>query len=148
MRVGRRSIKVIFNEIGFSNDDDNSLACFNNLSSKRLVEFGVRLGSIDEESTDVGFFNRGKGTESREFFDANFTFTRFAQAGSIKDFNGATVIFDFDTVDIAGSSLTGADEGLLFLAKGIEKARFADVRATDESEFEGVIGMIGVCGGF
>ena len=44
--------------------------------------------------------------------------------------------------------MAGADEGLLFLAKGIEKARFADVRATDESEFEGVIGMIGVCGGF
>ena len=50
------------------------------------------------------------------------------------------MIFDLDAINVAGSSLTRADKGLLFLAEGVEEAGFADVGAADEGDFEEIVG--------
>ena len=73
------------------------------------------FGRVDEQGANISFFNGGEGAEGGEFFDADFTLAGFAQTGGVEDFEGAAMIFDFDAIDIAGSSLTRADEGLLFL---------------------------------
>lgn len=51
----------VIDKVGFGEDDDDSLAGFDDLSGEGLVELGMWLGSIDEESADVGFFDGSKG---------------------------------------------------------------------------------------
>lgn len=74
------------------------------------------FSSVHEEGANVGFFDGGEGADGGELFNTDFAFAGFAQAGSVEDFESAAVEADFDTIDVARSSLTGADEGLLFLA--------------------------------
>ena len=126
----------VVDEVGFGENDDNSLAGVNDLASEGLVEFGMGLGCVDKEGANIGFFNGGESAEGGEFFDADFAFAGFAKAGGVENFEGAVVEANFDAVDIAGSSLAGADERLLFLAEGVKKTGFADVWATDEGNLK------------
>ncbi len=93
------------------------------------------LGGIDEEGADIGFFDGSEGAEGGEFLDADFAFAGFAETGGIKDFKSAIMVANFDAVNITGSSLARADEGLLLLTEGVEEAGFADVGSTDEGDF-------------
>lgn len=68
----------IINEVSFRQDDDNSLAGFDNLAGESLVEFRMIFRGVDEKGTDVGFFNGGESANGGEFFDANFTFAGLA----------------------------------------------------------------------
>lgn len=129
----------VVDEISFCEDDDNSLAGVDDLAGERLVEFGMGFGRIDEEGADVGFLDGGEGAKGGKFLDANFAFTGLAEAGCVEDFEGAIMEADFDAVDVTGGSLTRADESLLFLTEGVEKAGFADVGATDEGDFEWIL---------
>lgn len=124
----------VVDEIGLRQDDDNSLASFDDLAGERLVELRMGLGRVDEEGADIGLFDRGESAKGGEFLDANFALARLAEASSVKNFKSAAMEADFDAVDIAGSALTRGDEGLLFLAEGVEEAAFADVRAADKGE--------------
>lgn len=110
----------IVDEVGLSQDDDNSLAGFDDLAGESLVELRMVFRGVDEKGADVGFFNGGESANGGEFFDANFTFARFTQAGSVEDLESTAVEFYLDAIDVAGSSLARADEGLLFLAEGVE----------------------------
>ena len=76
----------VFDKVGFGEDDDNSLAGFDDFASERLVEFAVGFGGVDEEGANVGLFNGGEGADGGEFFDADFAFARFSETGSVKDF--------------------------------------------------------------
>lgn len=129
----------IIDEISFREDDDDPLAGVDDLTSERLVEFGMRFGRIDEESTDVGLLDGGEGAKGGKFLNANFAFAGFAEAGGVENFESAIMKADFDAVDVAGSSLTRADESLLFLPEGVEEAGFADVWAADEGDFERIL---------
>lgn len=95
----------------------------------------MRFGRVDEKGADIGFLDGGEGAKSGKLFDADFAPSGLAEAGGVKDFEGAAVETDFDAIDVAGRALARADEGLLFLTKSVEEAGFADVRATDESDF-------------
>lgn len=134
----------VVDEVSFREDDDNSLASVDDLAGERLVEFGMRFGRIDEESADVGLLDGGEGAEGGKFLDANFAFAGFAETSSVENFESAIMKADFDAVDVAGSSLTRADESLLFLAEGVEEAGFADVGAADESDFERILVRLGL----
>ncbi len=126
-------IGAFSNEVGLGEDNDNSLSGFDDLAGEGLVEFGMRFGGVDEEGADVGFFDCGEGAEGGEFFDADFAFAGLTEASGVEDFDSAAVEFNFDAVNIAGSSLAGADDGLLFAAEGVEETGFADVGSADES---------------
>ncbi len=125
----------VIDEVGLRQDDDNSLAGVDDLASERLVEFGMGFGRVDEEGTDIGFFDSGEGAEGGELFDANFAFARFAESGGVEDFERAIMKTYFDAVDVASRSLARADESLLFLAEGVEKAGLTNIWATDEGDF-------------
>lgn len=129
----------VVDEVCLREDDDNSLAGVDDLAGERLVEFRMRLGRIDEEGTDVGFLDGGEGAKGGEFFNTDFAFAGFAEAGGVEDFEGAVMKADFGAVNIASGSLTRADESLLLLTERVEKAGFADVWAADEGNFETVI---------
>lgn len=129
----------VVDEVCLREDDDNSLAGVDDLAGERLVEFRMRLGRINEEGTDVGFLDGGEGAKGGEFFNTDFAFTGLAETSGVEDFECAVMKANFDTVDIASSSLTRADESLLFLAERVEEAGFADIWAADEGDFETVI---------
>ena len=95
----------------------------------------MRFSAVNKEGTDVGFFDGGEGAKSGEFFDADFTAAGFSEASSVENFERLTLVFYLETIYIAGSSLAGADKGLLFFAKRIKKGGFSDVGATDEGDF-------------
>lgn len=46
------------------------------------------------------------------------------------------MILNFNAIDVTSGALTGADDSLLFSSECVKKAGFADVRATDEGDFE------------
>lgn len=126
----------IINKVSFGEDNDNSLARFDDLSGERLIEFGMGLGSIDKKSADIGLFDGGKGTESGEFLNTNLALTRFTESSGVEDFESTTMEFNFDAVDIAGGTLSRTDKGLLLLAERVKETGFANIRATNESELE------------
>ena len=105
----------VVDEVGFSEDDDDTFAGVDDLTGEGLVEFGMRLGGINEKAANVGLLDSGEGAQGGEFFDTYFPFAGLAQASGIKNFQCLTMEFDFDTIDVAGGALTGADEGLLLL---------------------------------
>lgn len=74
------------------------------------------LGGVDEQGADISFFDGGEGAESGKLLDADFAFTRLAETGGVKNLESSVMIANFNAVDVAGSPLAGADEGLLFLA--------------------------------
>ena len=105
----------VVDEVGFSEDDDDTFAGVDDLTGEGLVEFGMRLGGINEKAANVGLLDSGEGAQGGKFFDTYFPFAGLAQASGIKNFQCLTMEFDFDTIDVAGGALTGADEGLLLL---------------------------------
>ncbi len=105
----------VVDKVGLSQNDDDSLAGFDDLAGESLVELRMVLSSVHEEGANIGFFNGGEGADGGEFFNTDFTLAGFAQASSVEDFKGAAVKADFDAIDVARSSLTGANESLLFL---------------------------------
>lgn len=120
------------NEVGFSKNNDDPLAGFNDLPGEGLVEFRVWLGGIDKQGANISFFNCGERAQGGKFFDADFAFTGLAEASGIENFESATMESDFYAVNVAGSSLTRTNERLLFLAERIKKARFTNIGATNE----------------
>lgn len=125
----------VIDKVGLRQDDNNSLAGVDDLARERLVEFRMGFGRVDEEGADIGFFDSGKSAEGGELFDTNFAFAWFAEAGSVEDFERAIMKTYFDAVDVASRSLARADESLLFLAEGVEKAGLTNIWATDEGDF-------------
>lgn len=125
----------VIDEVSLSQDDNNSLAGVDDLARERLVELRMWFGRVDEEGADIGFFDSGEGAEGGELFDANFAFAWFAEAGGVEDFKSAIMKTYFDAVDVASRSLARADESLLLLAKSVEKAGLANIRAADEGDF-------------
>ena len=125
----------VVDEVGFSEDDDDTFAGVDDLTGEGLVEFGMRLGGINEKAANVGLLDSGEGAQGGKFFDTYFPFAGLAQASGIKNFQCLTMEFDFDTIDVAGGALAGADEGLLLLREAVKKAGFADVGASNEGDF-------------
>lgn len=78
------------------------------------------LGGVDKECANVGFLDGSESTKGGEFFDADFAFAGFAEAGSVEDFEIAAMVFNIDTINVTRGSLTGANDGLLFFAKGVK----------------------------
>ena len=87
-----------------------------------MVELGTRFGRVDEESTDVGLFDGGEGTESGKLLDSDFTLAGASEASGIEDFDGLVFVPYFDAVDISSGSLLRANDSLLLLAKSVEEA--------------------------
>jgi len=123
----------LIDEIAFGEDEDDAFSGCDDLAGDGLVEFGVGGGAVDEEAADVGLFDGGEGAQDGEFFDADFPFAGFSEAGGVEDLKGSIFELDLGAVDVAGGALLAVDEGLLFGGEGVEEAGFADVGATDES---------------
>ncbi len=123
-------------KVRFGEDDNNSLACFDDLSGERLIEFGMGLGSIDKKGADIRLFDGGKSTEGGEFLNTNFALTGFTEPSRIQNLESATMEFDFDAVDIAGGTLSRTDKGLLLLTESIKEAGLTNIGAANESELE------------
>lgn len=68
----------VVDQVGFGEDDNDSLTSFDNLPGESLVELRMGFGGINEQSADVGLFDGGKGAQGGEFFDANFAFAGLA----------------------------------------------------------------------
>ena len=105
----------IIDKISLGQNDDNSLAGFDDLTGERLVELGMGFGGVNEEGADISFFDGGEGAQGGEFFDANFALAGLAKAGGVEDFESAAMEADFDAVDVACGALAGANESLLLL---------------------------------
>ena len=110
-------IGIFVFEVGLCDDKDNSLAGVDDLAGETLVEFGVRLGAIDEHAADVGFFDGSKATKCTEFFDAYFALPRLTEAGGIEKLNCATLVADFSAIDVASSPREIGDNRLLLGGK-------------------------------
>lgn len=106
----------VVDEIGFGQDDDDSLAGFDDLAGESLVELGMILSGVDEESANIGFLDGSESADGGKLFDTNFALAGFAEAGGIENFEGAIMKTNFDAIDVTRGSLARADEGLLFLA--------------------------------
>ena len=146
----RNEIKIIFEivenfvttlafEVGLRDDEDNALPGVNNLASEGLIKLGMRLGAVDKHAANVGFFDGGEAAEGAEFFDAYFAFARFAETGSIEQFDGAAFVADLGAVDVAGSTGEVGNHGLLLFSERVEEARFADIWATDERNLDAIV---------
>ena len=91
----RNEVKVIFEvienlvaifvvEIGLGENKNDAFAGFDDFTGEALIELRMWLGAINEEATDVGFFDGGKAAEGGKLLDAHFPLAWFAEAGGIE----------------------------------------------------------------
>lgn len=132
-------VAVFVLEVSLRNDENDALSGVDDLAGEGLVELGMRLGAIDEEAANVGFFDGGEAAEGAKLFDANFAFAWLAETSSIKQFDRATLVANFGTVNIAGSTGEICNHSLLLFGKRVKEAGFANVWTANESDFYAIV---------
>lgn len=70
-------------KVGFGKDEDDTLASLDDGAGEGLIQFAVRLGGVDKESTDISLFDGGEATQGGELFNADFALSLLAKTSSI-----------------------------------------------------------------
>ena len=127
----------IFDEVGFGEDDDNSLCRRQRFDRREIGRAlsGARWHRRGGRRYRLLRWQRGCG--GRRILDADFAFAGFAETGGIKDFKSAIMVANFDAVNITGSSLARADEGLLLLTEELKRLDLPTLGRPDEGDFRG-----------
>ena len=108
-------------EVGFGEDENNTLAGFDDFASETLVKLGMWLSAVNEEAADVGFFDGSETAEGRKLFDAHLALAWLAEAGGVEQFDGFAFVFEFGAVNVASGAAEVCYDGLLFLGERVKK---------------------------
>jgi len=135
-------VAVFLHGIPLVDHDNTGAPVFLNATGEPLILLCDAIEGINHQHTDITAFNRFEAAVDAKEFGAVIDTATAADACGIDETPGPVLAHKTGVDRVTGRPADWADDGPLLTADGIQQARFAHIRATDDGELNRLFAVI------